>query len=55
MGEIEPFESRIFVSRNRGKHSLPLKLSDDKAAPVIDALLEWADVVLMNFRPGLAS
>lgn len=54
MGQLAPGESRIFVSRNRGKHSLPLKLSDAAARPVIDALLEWADVVLMNFRPGLA-
>ncbi len=54
MGEIAPFESRIFISRNRGKHSLPLKLSDAKAKPVIESLLKWADVVLMNFRPGLA-
>lgn len=54
MGELAPGESRIFISRNRGKHSLPLKLSDPAARPVIDALLQWADVVLMNFRPGLA-
>ena len=54
MGELAPGESRIFISRNRGKHSLPLKLSDPSARPVIDALLDWADVVLMNFRPGLA-
>lgn len=54
MGQLAPGESRIFISRNRGKHSLPVKLSDPGAAPVIDALLAWADVVLMNFRPGLA-
>ncbi len=54
MAEVAPFESRIFISRNRGKHSLPLKLSAASARPVIDALLNWADVVLMNFRPGLA-
>ena len=54
MMEIAPFESRIFISRNRGKHSLPLKLSDGRAKPVIESLLSWADVVLMNFRPGLA-
>lgn len=54
MGQLAPGESRIFISRNRGKHSLPLKLSDAAARPVIDALLSWADVVLMNFRPGLA-
>ena len=55
MGEVVAFESRIFISRNRGKHTLPLKLSDASAKPVIDALLSWADVVLMNFRPGLAA
>ena len=54
MGEIAPFESRIFISRNRGKHCLPLKLSEANARPVIESLLNWADVVLMNFRPGLA-
>ncbi|XOV88793.1 MAG: CaiB/BaiF CoA transferase family protein [Pseudomonadota bacterium] len=54
MGEVAPGESRIFISRNRGKHALPLKLSDPGAKKVIDALLDWADVVLMNFRPGLA-
>ena len=54
MGQLAPGESRIFISRNRGKHSLPVRLSDPGAGPVIDALLRWADVVLMNFRPGLA-
>lgn len=54
MGQLAPGESRIFISRNRGKHSLPVKLSDPQARPVIDALLDWADVTLMNFRPGLA-
>ena len=54
MGEISPNDSRIFISRNRGKRSLPLKLSDSAAKPVIDALVASADVVLMNFRPGLA-
>ncbi|NIQ96190.1 MAG: CoA transferase, partial [Desulfuromonadales bacterium] len=54
MGEIVPGESRIFISRNRGKHSLPLKLRDDGARAVVERLLAWADVVLMNFRPGHA-
>ena len=52
--QIAPLETRIFVSRNRGKRSLPLALRDAAAKPVIDRLLEWADVALMNFRPGLA-
>ena len=51
---IAPGETRTFISRNRGKRSLPLQLSDPNARPVIDALLASADVVLMNFRPGLA-
>lgn len=55
MNQIAPGESRIFVSRNRGKHSLPLKLSDPAARPVIDALLASADVILTNFRPGGAA
>ena len=51
---LAPGETRTFVSRNRGKHSLPLALRDPRAKPVIEALLDQADVVLMNFRPGLA-
>ena len=51
--QIAPYETRIFLSRNRGKRSLPLALREDGARPVIDRLLEWADVALMNFRPGL--
>ena len=47
-------ETRTFLSRNRGKRSLPLALRHPEAKPVIDALLAWADVALMNFRPGLA-
>jgi crotonobetainyl-CoA:carnitine CoA-transferase CaiB-like acyl-CoA transferase len=51
---LVPGETRTFLSRNRGKHSLPLALRDPAAKPVIDALLQRADVALMNFRPGLA-
>lgn len=51
--QIAPLETRIFLSRNRGKRSLPLALREPGAKPVIDRLLAWADVALMNFRPGL--
>jgi|TARA_Y100000310_G_scaffold298861_1_gene333190 crotonobetainyl-CoA:carnitine CoA-transferase CaiB-like acyl-CoA transferase len=54
LGQIAKGETRVFISRNRGKHSLPLHLSSPAARPVIEALLEWADVALMNFRPGMA-
>lgn len=47
-------ESLTFICRNCGKHSLPLALGDPKAKPIVNALLEWADVALINIRPGLA-
>lgn len=55
MAAVVPFESRIFLSRNRGKRCLPIRLSDPRARPVIEALVARADVVLMNFRPGIAA
>ena len=51
---LAPGESRYFITRNNGKHALPLALSDPQAQPVIAALVASADVVLMNLRPGLA-
>jgi crotonobetainyl-CoA:carnitine CoA-transferase CaiB-like acyl-CoA transferase len=47
-------DTRHFLSRNRGKRSLPLDLRHPRAHEVIDKLLARADVVLTNFRPGLA-
>jgi crotonobetainyl-CoA:carnitine CoA-transferase CaiB-like acyl-CoA transferase len=52
---IVPGESRHFVIRNRGKHSLPLDLRHADAREILDALLARADVVLANMRPGLAA
>ena len=52
--QLAPGESRIFLSRNRGKRSLPLAIRHPRAPEVIDRLLARADVALMNFRPGLA-
>jgi CoA:oxalate CoA-transferase len=51
---LAPHESRHFVIRNRGKHSLPLELKHADAREILDALLARADVVLINMRPGLA-
>ena len=48
-------ESRHFLIRNRGKHSLPLDLRRPHAREILDALLARADVVLANMRPGLAA
>jgi crotonobetainyl-CoA:carnitine CoA-transferase CaiB-like acyl-CoA transferase len=54
LAPLAPGETRHFISRNRGKHSLPLDLKHRDARRIIDALLASADVVLFNFRPGLA-
>src|SRR5881628_1779767 len=48
-------ESRHFLIRNRGKHTLPLDLRHPDARQILDALLVRADVVLANMRPGLAA
>jgi formyl-CoA transferase len=55
LAPIVPGESRHFVIRNRGKHSLPLDLRHADAREILDALLARADVVLANMRPGLAA
>jgi CoA:oxalate CoA-transferase len=52
---LAPGETRHFLSRNRGKHTLPLQLRHVGAAPIVARLLTRADVVLTNFRPGLAA
>src|SRR5882724_4409400 len=55
LAPLAPGETRHFISRNRGKHSLPLDLRHPSAARVVERLLARADVVLTNFRPGLAA
>lgn len=55
IASLAPGESRHFVIRNRGKHSLPLDLKHPDAREILDALLARADVVLINMRPGLAA
>ena len=45
-------ESAYFLSVNRNKESLALDLKKPGARGVIDRLLERADVVVENFRPG---
>ncbi|MFN0094569.1 MAG: CaiB/BaiF CoA transferase family protein [Dehalococcoidia bacterium] len=50
-----PGETRHFLSRNRGKHSLPLELRHAETPAILDALLAKADVALFNLRPGLAA
>lgn len=49
-----PGDTKFFICFNKGKHFLPLELKSELARPVIEALLKWADVVLLNLRPGLS-
>ena len=45
-------KSVYFVSINRGKESIALDLKDDADRAIFEKLLEKADVVVENFRPG---
>ena len=51
--EILPKESKAFLTQNRGKRGLTLNFKDPRSAPVRDALIRWADVLLTNYRPGV--
>jgi crotonobetainyl-CoA:carnitine CoA-transferase CaiB-like acyl-CoA transferase len=50
VGEI----SAYFANLNRSKRSLALDLGRPEARPVVDALLDWGDVVVHNFRRAAA-
>jgi crotonobetainyl-CoA:carnitine CoA-transferase CaiB-like acyl-CoA transferase len=46
-------ESTYFLSANRNKESIVLDLKDSEDAEVLERLVERADVVVENFRPGV--
>jgi crotonobetainyl-CoA:carnitine CoA-transferase CaiB-like acyl-CoA transferase len=47
-------EATYYLSVNRGKRSVALDLSDPSARPAVERLLAGADVVIENFRAGVA-
>jgi len=52
---IGPFmeeKSTYFMSLNRGKRSIALNLKDEADKATFETLLETADVVVENYRPG---
>ncbi|MEO8541343.1 MAG: CoA transferase [bacterium] len=51
--EVIPKESKGFLVQNRGKRGLALNFKDPRSAPIRDALINWADVLLTNYRPGV--
>ncbi|MBR0954923.1 CaiB/BaiF CoA transferase family protein [Bradyrhizobium canariense] len=44
--------SALFISSNRGKRSLSIDIKDDAGRDILGRLLDRADVVVQNFRPG---
>jgi formyl-CoA transferase/CoA:oxalate CoA-transferase len=46
-------DSPLFLMWNRGKRSLALDVRSPGARGVLDALVDWADVLIENFRPGV--
>jgi crotonobetainyl-CoA:carnitine CoA-transferase CaiB-like acyl-CoA transferase len=45
--------SAYFANLNRSKRSIALDLTDRRSRPVLETLLDSADVMIHNFRPGL--
>lgn len=47
-------ESRYFIGVNRGKKSIALRLDTPEGREIVHDLVRTADVVVVNYRPGLA-
>lgn len=54
MAPIVPGEGRQFLNKNRGKRSLAVDLGNPEVLAGVQRLVGEADVVIANFRPGLA-
>jgi crotonobetainyl-CoA:carnitine CoA-transferase CaiB-like acyl-CoA transferase len=52
---VAPFESRGFMGVNKGKRSISLDLKHPDAKAVLHRLVSGADVVVANYRPGVAA
>ena len=46
--------SSIYAAVNRGKRLEELDLSEQESRPRLEELIGWADVLIQNFRPGVA-
>ena len=51
---LAPYESRGFLGVNRGKRSIALDLERPEGHEVAQKLAAGADVVVVNYRPGVA-
>jgi crotonobetainyl-CoA:carnitine CoA-transferase CaiB-like acyl-CoA transferase len=54
LAAVVPGHSKQFQWRNRGKRSLALNLKDARGRAIVHRLVEDMDVVLINYRPGVA-
>ena len=54
-GAVLPTEGRQFLNKNRGKRSLSVDLRDERALRAVRTLVNGADIVIANFRPGQAA
>jgi len=54
-GPVVNGESTYFLALNRNKRSIVLDLTTAAGREILDRLMAWADVVIENFRPGVAS
>jgi crotonobetainyl-CoA:carnitine CoA-transferase CaiB-like acyl-CoA transferase len=52
LGSTKGQMSGIFANNNRGKRSLVVDLKSEQGRELVLALIERADVVIQNFRPG---
>jgi crotonobetainyl-CoA:carnitine CoA-transferase CaiB-like acyl-CoA transferase len=54
-GEAMRAAAYATASCQRGKRSLALDIGAKEARPIVERLIEWADVVLHNFRVGVSA
>lgn len=54
MAELIPKESRVYASLNRGKKGVAMDMTKPEAQEAIHKLVKDVDVVLINYRPGVA-
>ena len=52
--ELVPKESRAFAHLNRGKRAVAMDMNRPEAQEAIHRLVPTADVVIINYRPGVA-
>ena len=50
MQPVFPGESKSFAVLNRGKRSVCLNIADKRCRPALEALMRWADVVLVSVK-----